>query len=464
MIFTPKRAPDTSFTVRLTPSMATEPFGAMKEASSSGASKTKRTESASRRRSPIRAMPSTWPATRCPPSSSPTRNDFSRLTGLPSSHSPIVVQARVSADAWTENSPGATPTTVRHTPEQAIEAPSAIAEVSNAVAIVSSARSPRCSRRNRPRSVMMPVNIRSNYGFMTGFARVSSRGQECDCADRRMTRWPGTAPGGAGSRLRPAQGRGEVAAAFLDEVERNTGMDATLAVEEFRMIVERHDGAVPDVRVDVEPATAVAPKGHELLRTDVVSRQGERHDKALAIQRIKELAAIRVIVGAPDQRTFAHSTGATRCGLFRPRAPAEEIAVADGVVPGVERVALPAELEQSFGHTALIARILVDRSPPLGRPANDLDREGFWFVDEAAVARQSVIACDDEGRHMNLPHTRRRHIGDLSKVGLHGDISPIDGGLIECDAFMRRSAKKFEPIRAPARCPDWCNPAGRMWQ
>src|SRR6267378_708437 len=47
MIFTPKRAPDTSFTVRLTPSMETEPFGAIKDASSSGASKTKRTDSAS---------------------------------------------------------------------------------------------------------------------------------------------------------------------------------------------------------------------------------------------------------------------------------------------------------------------------------------------------------------------------------------------------------------------------------
>src|ERR1700730_16643537 len=150
-------------------------------------------------------------------------------------------------------------------------------------------------------------------------------------------------------------------------------MDATLAVEEFRMIVERHDGAVPDVRVDVEATTAVAPEGYELLRSDVVSRQGERHDKALAIQRIKELAAIRVIVGAPDQRALAQSTGAAGCGLFRPCTPTEEIAVADGVVPGVERVALPAELEQSFGHPPLIARIVVDRSPPLGWPTHDLD-------------------------------------------------------------------------------------------
>ena len=92
IIFTPKRFCATSLTVRLTPSSATEPFGAIKGISSSGASKTNRTNSASGRRSTIRAMPSTWPKTRCPPSSSPSRSDFSRLTGVPSCQSPRVVQ------------------------------------------------------------------------------------------------------------------------------------------------------------------------------------------------------------------------------------------------------------------------------------------------------------------------------------------------------------------------------------
>ena len=54
--------------------------------------------------------------------------------------------------------------TVRHAPEQAIEAPSAMTEVSNAVAIVKSTRSPRRTRFTRPKSVMMPVNIPLGYG------------------------------------------------------------------------------------------------------------------------------------------------------------------------------------------------------------------------------------------------------------------------------------------------------------
>jgi hypothetical protein len=92
------------------------------------------------------------------------------------------VHARVSADACTENSPGATATTVRQAPEQAIDAPVGIAEVSNAVAIVKSTRSPRRSRFTLPRSVMMPVNMPVGYGSTTRFARVSPRGQECERA------------------------------------------------------------------------------------------------------------------------------------------------------------------------------------------------------------------------------------------------------------------------------------------
>jgi hypothetical protein len=94
------------------------------------------------------------------------RSGFSRLTAVPSSHEPIVVHASVSADACTENSPGASATTVRQAPEQAIEAPSGMAEASNAVAIVSSRRSPRRRRFTLPRSVTMPVNISLGYGSL----------------------------------------------------------------------------------------------------------------------------------------------------------------------------------------------------------------------------------------------------------------------------------------------------------
>ena len=74
-----------------------------------------------------------------------------------------VEHASVSAEACTVNAPGSTATTVRQGPEQAIEAPSGISLVSNAVAIVSSSPTagpaPWRSRRTRPRSVMIPVNM-----------------------------------------------------------------------------------------------------------------------------------------------------------------------------------------------------------------------------------------------------------------------------------------------------------------
>ena len=61
---------------------------------------------------------------------------------LPSRQVPIVVHARVSAEACTVNAPSSTAITVRHAPEQAIEAPIAKALVSNPAAMVSSASSP----------------------------------------------------------------------------------------------------------------------------------------------------------------------------------------------------------------------------------------------------------------------------------------------------------------------------------
>ena len=81
----------------------------------------------------------------------------------PLAQSPIVVRARVSAEACAVNAPSSTAITVRHAPEHAIEAPIAIAAVSNRVAMVSSASAPRLIRRTRPRSVTMPVNMTTGY-------------------------------------------------------------------------------------------------------------------------------------------------------------------------------------------------------------------------------------------------------------------------------------------------------------
>jgi len=102
------------------------------------------------------------------------------------------VRVKVSTDACTVNAAGSTAMTVRHAPEQAIEAPSGIVEVSKAVAIVRSRSSPRRSRRTRPTSVMMPVNMPVNYGSIGQFTRVLppdgnpwSTGKSCEKAVSR---------------------------------------------------------------------------------------------------------------------------------------------------------------------------------------------------------------------------------------------------------------------------------------
>ena len=71
MISTENVSPATSFTVSETPSSATEPLAAMKRASAAGARNTSRAMSSRSSRSTSSAMPSTWPATIWPPSSSP---------------------------------------------------------------------------------------------------------------------------------------------------------------------------------------------------------------------------------------------------------------------------------------------------------------------------------------------------------------------------------------------------------
>ncbi len=82
---------------------------------------------------------------------------------MPSLQSPRVEQASVSPEACTVKAPASTATTVRHTPEQAIEAPSV--DVGDVVgrrdASVRARRqlASRRSRRTRPTSVMIPVNM-----------------------------------------------------------------------------------------------------------------------------------------------------------------------------------------------------------------------------------------------------------------------------------------------------------------
>ena len=72
---------------------------------------------------------------------------------------------------------------------------------------------------------------------------------------------------------------------------------------------------MPNVRVDVEAAAAVAPEGDEPLRRHVVAGQRQGNDEGLPLQGIEQLPAIGVIVGPPDERAFA-GRGAIAGGGF----------------------------------------------------------------------------------------------------------------------------------------------------
>jgi hypothetical protein len=100
-------------------------------------------------------------------------------------------------------------------------------------------------------------------------------------------------------------------------------------------------------------------------------------------------------------------------------APAEKVAVAHGVVPSVEGLTFPPEFEHSFHDTALIARILIDGSPALSRPTDDLNRKTLWRVDEASISLEAMITRREEWRLVSPPHACGRHAGELRRVKIH---------------------------------------------
>jgi hypothetical protein len=79
----------------------------------------------------------------------------------------------------------------------------------------------------------------------------------------------------------------------------------------------------------------------------------------------------------------------------------------------------PPEFEHSFHDAALIARILIDGSPPLSWPTDDPNRKALWRVDEAPISLEAMITCRDEWRLVTPPHAGGRHVGELRRVKVH---------------------------------------------
>ena len=123
-------------------------------------------------------------------------------------------------------------------------------------------------------------------------------------------------------------------------------MHAALAIDQLGAVVERDDRAVPDVGMDVQAGAAVVQEGRELVRRDIVAGQRQRHDEPLVPGRIEELAAVGMVVSTPDQGALALRRWPLRGGFLRPVAPAEQVAVTDRAVAGVERLAAPPRIRR----------------------------------------------------------------------------------------------------------------------
>src|SRR5882724_2351097 len=201
-------------------------------------------------------------------------------------------------------------------------------------------------------------------------------------------------------------------------------MDAPLPVEELGLIIQRYHRPVPYIGMQVQAAATFAPESQKLFGCYIVSRQRQRNDETLPVERIEELAAVRVIVRTPDKGALARSAKGSGGSLFRPITPAEQIAVAHCVVSRIQGPVLPAKLEQTLGHAALIAGIRVHWTPPLSRPADDLDRECPGIIYETAVALETGFGGEHHRRFMRPPHAGGWRVSEFQLIDIHDAFVP----------------------------------------
>src|SRR5690606_23303955 len=143
----------------------------------SGASSAGRLKRTTRQADPswvdsTRAVPSTWPCTMWPPRRSPTAAARSMLTRSPGRRSPSVVTSIEMPITSAVNQSSPWSTTVRHTPETAIESPWEASETASGARTVMRAASPvRSQASTSPSSSMMPVNMSAPFLLAAGGSR-----------------------------------------------------------------------------------------------------------------------------------------------------------------------------------------------------------------------------------------------------------------------------------------------------
>jgi hypothetical protein len=157
MIMTSNTSRSTPLTVRLVPSMATEPFSAMYRASAVGTRNDSLRAPPTSSRLTSSPMPSTWPDTKWPPRRDVGMSARSRFTRLPGLSAPRVVLASVSDEQSASKRPGEKRSTVRQAP--LTETLSPRARGPSVVWTTSRASGPRAMRASiEPTSSTRPVN------------------------------------------------------------------------------------------------------------------------------------------------------------------------------------------------------------------------------------------------------------------------------------------------------------------
>src|SRR5579884_492606 len=164
-------ASSTPATVRLTPSIAIEPFSATYGARCGGRAKPTSRPSSASRRPTTRVVPSTWPRTRGPSSPRSGVTGSSRLTRSPTPSRPRLVRRRVSGTTSATKAAPSTRTAVRHTPLTATLPPTWSRE---AVAACSRRRDPGRWSTTRPIPLTIPVNIADDQEILAQTLDVES--------------------------------------------------------------------------------------------------------------------------------------------------------------------------------------------------------------------------------------------------------------------------------------------------
>ena len=160
--------------------------------------------------------------------------------------------------------------------------------------------------------------------------------------------------------------------------------------------------------MDVEPAAAVAPEGDDLLGTDIVARQRQRHDEGLSFEREKQLSAVGVVIEVPQQHAHGIGTGVVPARARGVGRPAEDIVAADGVVLRAQHLPVPGAAKDAFDGAALVAGARIHRAPALCRPLHDFDLEIVGIIDQATVTLERPVVRPHQ-RHL-MPRQGAGHV------------------------------------------------------